>query len=126
MGVRGTVGRASGRERLGNSAVGVGGSNTGGELCLDEAELADLVAGVQPVTAGAALWLREPVALLPGPQRRRRDVKHPRTGTNAVQRAAAHGRPVTSWSPWHPLTILTLQYLFKDVGTTQIRCIPEE
>ena len=47
--------------------MGVGGCHALSKLGLDEAELVDLVAGVQAVAAGAAFWDRQPVAFLPGP-----------------------------------------------------------
>src|ERR671910_991192 len=81
--------------------MGVGGCQALSKLDLDEAELIDLVARVQTMAAGAALWDREPVAFLPGPQGRGRDVEHPRHRADAVDRPAGHGRTIAGPSSWH-------------------------
>src|ERR687898_3206152 len=81
--------------------MGVGGCQALSKLDLDEAELIDLVARVQAMAAGAALWGREPVAFLPGPQGRGRDVEHPGHRADAVDGSAGHGRTIAGPSSWH-------------------------
>jgi hypothetical protein len=85
-------------QALGEQAMGVGGCQALGELDLDEAELIDLVARVQAMAPGAALWDREPVAFLPGPQRRWRNAQHLPDRADAVDRSAAH-----RWTLANPL-----------------------
>src|SRR5215207_10841924 len=81
--------------------MGVGGCHALSKLDLDEAELVDLIAGVQTVPPGAAFWDREPVAFLPGPQGRGRDVEHPRHRADAVDGSAGHGRTIAGPSSSH-------------------------
>src|ERR687897_1394419 len=80
--------------------MGVGGCQALSKLDLDETKLVDLIARVQAVAAGAALWGREPVAFLPGPQGRGRDVEHPGHRADAVDRPAGHGRTIAGPSSW--------------------------
>src|SRR5688500_10558713 len=81
--------------------MGVGGGHALSKLDLDEAELIDLIARIQAVAARAALWGREPVAFLPGPQGRGRDVEHPGHRADAVDGRAGHGRTIAGPSSWH-------------------------
>jgi hypothetical protein len=53
------------------------------------------------VAAEAAFWDREPVAFLPGPQGRGRDVEHPGHRADAVDGRAGHGRTIAGQSSWH-------------------------
>jgi hypothetical protein len=68
------------------------------ESLLDEAELLDLSACVEPMAAVAALGLHEPIALFPVSDRRGRDVEHALDGANAVDREIAllHDDQLTS------------------------------
>ena len=100
-------------DTLREQAMGVGGCHALGKLGLDEAELVDLIARVQAMAARAALWGREPVAFLPGPQRRGRDVEHPGHRADAVDGSAGHGRTIAGPSSWHkPEPLSTRKNLF--------------
>src|SRR5918994_6376640 len=81
--------------------MGVGRCQALSKLDLDEAELIHLIARVQAVAPGAALWDREPVAFLPGPQGGGRDVEHPRHRADAVDGSAGHSRTLAGPSSWH-------------------------
>ena len=94
--------------------MGVTGRDALVDLRLDEAELLDLVAGVHPMAARTALWDRQPIALFPGPQRRRRDAEHLRDGADAVHRPAGHRRTLANpLPPSKPATSVSLHDLFR-------------
>src|SRR4029453_10210418 len=80
--------------------MGAGGRDALVDLCLDEAELLDLVAGVHAVAARTAFGDRELVAFFPGPQGRRRDAQHLPDRADAVDRPTAHR--VTLANPLRP------------------------
>ena len=77
---------ATALEPLAEHAVGFGRLQPPIESLLDEAELLDLGAGVEPVAPLAPLRLHKPVALLPVTDRRGRDAQHPLHGADAVDR----------------------------------------
>jgi hypothetical protein len=103
-----------GGHSLGEQAMGISRRHAAVELGLDEAELLDLVAGVHAVAARTALGDQQPIALLPGPQRRRRDAEHLGDGADAVHRPTAHRRTLANpRPPSKPATSVSIQDLFR-------------
>src|SRR5262249_29648153 len=83
------------RDPLGKEPVGLAGPAAEGDLVADEPQLVDLVARVQPLPAQRALRDDIAVPRLPRPDRRSRQVEHPRHRADAEQRDAAFGRLAT-------------------------------
>ena len=77
------------RLAFGEQAVRIGGGQALVETLLDESQLFELIARVQPPPAFAALGDDQPVAILPTADRRLRQTKHPSDRPDAVDAACA-------------------------------------
>src|SRR5262249_55310603 len=93
-------------EPFSEQAVRVGRAQALRHPVVDEPELFDLIAAVQPVTAGVPVRDHEPVPVLPGAGRGHRDAEHPGHGADAED---GTGRSCTARiRAFHPRLTLTV------------------